>query len=150
MAMLFRRLMGATITVASLASAAGCGKPATIPTPVEKTDEFSGTVTKGGTSDNTFNVAYQLALTPATVTVKSLVASATGTPLNVTIGLAVGSLNGGVCTPHILSTAAAAVVGQPQRTPDSFLQGPSNYCVRVFDNGTLTDSANYVVTVLHY
>jgi hypothetical protein len=150
MAMLLRRLIAVSITIASIVTAVGCGKPETIPTPVEKTDEFSGTVTKGGTSDNTFSVSYELALTPATVTVKSLVSSATGTPLTVTIGLAVGSMNGGVCTPHPLSTATAATVGQAQRTPDSFLQGPSQYCVRIFDNGTLTDSANYVVTVLHY
>jgi hypothetical protein len=150
MAISVTRLIGATAVVASMAGAAGCGTPQTIPTPVAKTETFSGTVAKGGTSDNTFPVAYELALTSARVTVTTLTSAATGAPLSVTIGVAVGSLNTGVCVPHPNSNQAAAVVGQPLETPPSFLQGPSNYCVRVYDNGTLTDSANYTVTVLHY
>jgi hypothetical protein len=133
-----------------LAVVSACGSPPTLPTAVEKTEEFSGTVQVGGSSTKTFRIDF-IAPTYAIVTVKTLTSAASGAALGTTIGVAFGSNDGsGGCIKAAPATQQAATVGTPYKTIDGLFPGEGDYCVQVFDAGTLTQTANYTISVTHF
>ena len=153
MAMFDRRLVAMIFGAALLASAAGCNNNnnSTIPSAVLSSDDFSDTLAVGGESVKTFNVDYLYGATDAGVTVKTLTSVATGAAINVPIGVAFGtftSFNNG-CTRAASATKNDAMIGQEAATNSgTFTQG--QYCVVIFDPGTLTEAVNYTMTVRHY
>jgi hypothetical protein len=145
------RPAAALVFIAGLA-AAGCGSP-TNPTPVLTTETLSGTVAPKGTSSKTFNVNYALYYTDAGVKLTNLVlASDNTTPFNSTIGVAFGVIKfDGSCGPDTNYTANTASVNQQLVASGVFIGGTSQqYCVQVFDAGTLTEAVNWTATLQHY
>ena len=132
---------------------AGCGSPAA-PTPVAKTEVFTGTLQPLGTDFKTFNILAQ-GPTDLSITVNSLSTVAAATPLTgITIGVGVGTISGAVCVLQVQN--AAAVLGQELFAPNGAAAG--TYCVQIFDcptgstgcASTLTEPATYSMTVKHY
>jgi hypothetical protein len=86
------------------------------------------------------------------VTVTSLTSVATGAPENITIGVAFGSTNLGVCTPSTTVSNPAASVGTELPTSGApFINGA--YCVTIFDNPaapTVTEPISYSLAVRHF
>jgi len=123
-----------------IGAAAGCKSPAP-PSPVLATETFTGTLAPQGTATHTFTVKYVFSSTDLSVIVNSL------NPLTgITIGVGFGTVSGTACS--LLVSTATAPIGQ-----ELFANGGAsagNYCVQIFDAGTLTDSVNYSITVKHY
>jgi hypothetical protein len=137
------------------AATAGCYGSSTAPTTppfTETTDQFSGTLKPLGTDTHTFMVNYSAAQSDASVTVTSLTSVATGAPENITIGVAFGSTNLGVCTPSTTVSNPGATVGTEHPTTGApFVNG--SYCVAIFDNPaapTVTEPINYTLAVRHF
>jgi hypothetical protein len=151
--MLNRRLPKAAIGLALAliaAGAAGCGNKTVTPTPVLTTENFTGTLAVLGSDSKRFTVAYTADISDASITVTNLTTVSTGTPLAVTIGVAFGTpAFDGSCTPSASFTANSATINQELVASGVFI-GPNTYCVRIFDNGTLTEPTNYALTVKHY
>ena len=147
------RLSAVVALLVSVSAVAACGKklgPSYIQ--ILATDTFTGTIAPGGTASHTFNVQYALDYTNASVAVTSLTSVATGATPAITIGIAFGNINQGVCTKAPSYTIAQGIVGQEQQTDDfPFRNGA--YCVQIFDNPdapTVTEPLNYTLRVLHY
>jgi hypothetical protein len=132
-----------------LALAAGCGNKSTSPTPVLTTDTFSGTLAVLGTSNQNFTVNYGLSYSDAAVKVTSLKTVANPTDVNKTIGIGFGTIafDGG-CTRSATYTANAATINQVLTASGVFISG--QYCVQIFDAGTLTEPVSYTFEVQHY
>jgi hypothetical protein len=133
-------------------AAAGCGSP-TNPTPVLVTETISGTVSPKGTSSKTFNVNYAYYNTDAGVKITNLVlASDNTTPFTNTIGVAFGVIKfDGSCGPDANYTANAATINQQLVAQSVFIGGAGQqYCVQVFDAGTLSEAVNWTATLQHY
>jgi hypothetical protein len=147
----FRRVSLALAGVLMLSAISACGTPPTIPTAVLRAEDFSGTVQVGGTSVKTFNVEF-IGPSKAIITLKSLTNAATGAALNVTIGVAFGTLvqSDGSCIKASLATEPALAVGASKETIQGLFPQQGTYCIAVYDNGTLSQAANYTVTVDHY
>jgi hypothetical protein len=132
---------------------ADCGSStATAPTAVATVvaDTFTGTINPQGTDSHNFTVNYAAATTNASITVVSLVTVANQTPQAITIGVAFGTLNLGVCNAAI-SNPAAPIGTELPTTNAPFQNG--TYCVMVFDNTaapTVTEPLTYNITVKHY
>lgn len=139
---LLRGLCGPVLVAAALA-AAGCGDdPVTTPvgpTPTSVTETFEGTITVNGALTQPFVVQ----------TAGAVVATFTALdPADATLGLSIGTWNGIACsvgaptlandkaTVGVALTAAATATG--------------NYCVRVYDAGSLTQATSYQLTVTHF
>jgi hypothetical protein len=121
-------------------AAAGCGSDSTTTAPdvpVQVTESFTGTVTVNGASMTTFNEAKA-----GTVTVTL---SALAPDDSVKLGLWLGTFNGLSC---------AVGVAREDATLSSTLIGTANaagtLCVRVYDNGGLTQATDYEVRVDHF
>jgi hypothetical protein len=117
---------------------AGCGLGnllSTSPSSGTETDSFSSTLTVGGSSVSTFTVAQS-----GTVTV-TLTALAAAGP----VGLGIGTPNGTTC---LMTSSTASVVpgASPQLTAT---ENAGNYCVEIFDPGTLTALTTFSFTVVH-
>ena len=147
------RLPVALALLAAVSLTFACSKklgPSDIPTLA--TENFTGTIAPGGTASHTFTVRYEVSYTDASVTVTSLTSVATGAPAQITIGIAFGNINQGICTPAPSYINPAARLNQEQPTGDlPFRSGA--YCVQIFDNPaapTVTEPLNYTLTVLHY
>jgi hypothetical protein len=135
---LMPRLVATLIVVLALA-ACGDDDPITptAPTPPTViTETFSGTVTRNGGVTHSF-------ATQASGTV-----TATLTALNAgdgtRIGLALGTFNGVVC--QLVITKDDAVSGSVITGAVSAL---GSLCVRIYDTGGLTQSADYEIQVAH-
>lgn len=150
MSMFVRRCFVILSGLALVGTSAACKKNSTLPTPVQSTDQISGTVQKSGESVKTFDVNYSLSATPASVTVTGLTLASTGAALNTTIGVAFGTFNtfDSTCTRAAAATNAAAIIGTEYETQALFVQG--KFCISVFDGGTLTEATNYTLTIKHY
>jgi hypothetical protein len=120
---------------------AGCGTlgnlfSSTSPSSGSSTDVFTSALTVGGSSIATFTVA------------QSGTVSVTLTSLGVAgpVGLGIGTPNG--TTSCVMTSSSASVLpgGSPQI---STTENPGNYCVEVFDPGTLTASTTFSITVVH-
>ena len=151
MPMPLQRLAALTLGAALLGAGAGCKKPTTFPTPILETEELAGALEPVGESMQQFTVEYPFTGTDATATILSLTLAATGAPVNSTIGLGFGTLDGsGGCTRATSSTQNAANVGQEYTTQGNLFI-PGTYCVSIFDpTGTLPGTTNYVVRIKHY
>jgi hypothetical protein len=143
-------LLAATLLLAFAASA--CGKSPTSPTPTLVTETFTGTLAPKGTSSKPFAVSYALDYSDASVTVTSLTTTANATPITSTIGIGFGVIGfDGSCTRDAGYTADAASLNQELIASGVFINGAGiNYCVQIYDVGTLTEAANYTFVVKHY
>jgi hypothetical protein len=151
----FRALPTVLVAAVLLALSAGCNKTTTTtPTATQVTETKNGTVAPGGQDSKSFTVNYTYSSTDAQLTVKSLTSAATGAALNITIGAGFGTIQfDGSCGRSTQFTNQAAVVGQPYSTLGFAPFGPGNYCVSVFDAGTVTADigpVNYTVEIVHY
>ena len=129
------------IVLALVVLCAGCGTlgnlfSSTSPSSGTSTDTFSSALVVGGSSVASFTVAQA-----GTVTV-------TLTSLGVAgpVGLGIGTPNG--ATSCVLTNSSASVVpgGSPQI---SATENAGNYCVEIFDPGSLTASTTFSITVVH-
>ena len=131
-------LLAVSVLLATLG--AGCKSPAP-PSPVLATETFTGTLAPLATAFHPFTVKYAFSSTDLSVIVNSL------SPLaGITIGVGFGTISGTTCS--LIITQPAAPIGQ-----ELFANGGApagNYCVQIFDSGTLTDTVNYSITVKHY
>ena len=148
------RLLAVTAAVARAGlPSAGCNKTQTVPTAVLSTETKTGTVPPGGSDSKGFVINYIYSQTDGVITLKGLTSVATGAAVTTTLGLAFGApAFDGTCTRATQFTINAAVIGTPYSTNGAapFIGG--NYCIVVFDVGTLTDigAVNYTVDIQHY
>ncbi len=144
------RRFGLAFGAMLLTLAAGCGNKNTAPTPVLTTDTFSGTVAVLGTSTQVFTVNYALSYSDAAVKLTSLKTVANATDVGKTIGVGFGSINSfdGSCLRSASFSTNTASVNQLLTASGQFLSG--QYCVQVFDAGTLTEPVSYSIEVQHY
>ena len=150
MARVLSRLLPALAGVLLIAAMSACKNPDTIPTANQLSEDFSGVVAKGGTSDRKFTVQYAYAATTGTIKLTSLT-SATSGAVNGSVGVAFGQLvSDGSCVRFPSATQNAAVLNTEYKAPDGFFPLAGDYCFAVFDSGTLTESVNYVVRIIHY
>jgi hypothetical protein len=133
---------------------AACGSP-TVPTPIQKVENFTGTLQPLGTDTKPFTVSYSQSTSDLSVTINSLTTVAGSTPVTgITIGVAFGAPSGTSCAIQV--QAPAAPLGQELFAPNGASAG--NYCVVIFDcpTGTtgctsmLTEPVTYAMTVKHY
>jgi hypothetical protein len=128
-------LLRALLLVAPLALAvSGCGTssdPITIPTPIEVTESYSGTVVGQG------GVSYQVV--NAKVGGVTLTMAAIGPDPSVPIGMSIGVLNSLACT-AVMDNPAAQVGSQLVGTAT----GVTTMCVKLYDPGTF--AADQAVT----
>lgn len=97
---------------------------------------FNSALTVGGSSFSTFTVSQA-----GTVTAQLSALGAAGP-----VGLGLGTPNG--TTSCVLTTSSASVV--PGNSPQiSATENAGNYCVEIFDPGTLTASTTFSITVVH-
>jgi len=104
----------------------GCGDstdPITIPTPIEVTENFSGTVVQGG-------VSYHVVL--ARVGTVTLTMKAIGPDSSATVGMSIGVLNSIACT-AVMENPTARVGSQLFGTAT----GVTTLCVKLYDAGTV-------------
>jgi hypothetical protein len=150
----FRALPTVVVAVV-LVSSVACNKTSsTVPTATQMTETKNGTVQPGGTSSQNFTVSYSYSNTDGQLTIKSLTSATTGAALNITIGAGFGTVQfDGSCSPATQFTNQKATVGQPYSTLGFAPFGPGNYCVSIFDAGTVTTDigpVNYTVEIVHY
>jgi hypothetical protein len=129
--------------MATALAAAGCGNdtvtnPSQTP-PTAVTETFEGTLTINGAITQPFVVQTAGAVT-ATMTVLD--------PSDATLGMSLGTWNGLACT------VGAPTLANDKATVGVTLTGSAtatgNYCVRVYDAGSLTRATAYQLTVTHY
>jgi len=116
----------------------GCGDstdPITIPTPVEVTESFSGTVGQGGVSYHVVN---------AKVGTVTLSMNAIGPDSTATIGMSIGVLNSIACT-SVMENPTARVGSQLVGTAT----GVTTMCVKLYDAGTFAadQTLSYEITL---
>ena len=130
------RSSGFVLLFALIAAACGGGKTPTTPSSTSggKSETWSSTVAPGGQSSKSFTVNAD-----GTITV-TLTAAVT------TLGLGIGlpRTTGGGCR---LSVAVNAVPGATPQVSTNAEAG--QYCVQVYDLGTLTDPAAFAVKIDH-
>lgn len=136
-----RRGFYGTLLLAGAIFAAGCDnvvENATTPTgpAPTTTDTFEGSINVNGAMTHTFTTA---AAGQVVVTVTEITPDA-----EVPVGLALGTWNGSACA---TSLAMDAAVQGNQLTGS--VSGPGNLCVRVHDNGRLTEAITYKLSVTH-
>ena len=148
------RFLPIALCATVLSAAAGCGG-STAPTPVAKTEVFTGTLQPLGADFKTFSIAYTQSSTDLSITVNSLTTVASSAPVTgITIGVGIGTVSGSTCAIQVQNPAA--VLGQELFAPNGASAG--NYCVQISDcptgttgcTSTLTEPVNYSMTVKHY
>ncbi|HYM22607.1 MAG TPA: hypothetical protein VEU08_05350 [Vicinamibacterales bacterium] len=112
--------------------------PSTSPTPSTTTDTLSGTVQVKGADFKNFTVS-KTGEVDVTLT-------AAGPPSTIAMGLFIGQVGSGVCSPLAGSTTQAVAGATAQLNG---VLSPATYCVEVFDIGNQTAPVNYTVTVAH-
>jgi len=129
--------IAATIALMAVACADPVAPNAPIPVAATITENFSGTLTIGGTDLFTFTVNQPggLKVTLSSIVPSAAVQLSVGTPSTAT----------GVCEPLNGLTAVAG--------PDAQISGtatvPGSFCVSVSDVGNLVEAVNFTVLVLH-
>ena len=132
-------LVRTLLLIAPLAlGVSGCGDstdPITIPTPIEVTENFSGTVVQGGVSYHVVGARVG----NVTLTMKAI-----GPDSSATIGMSIGVLNSIACT-AVMENPTARVGNQLVGTAT----GVTTLCVKLYDAGTiaLADTLSYEITV---
>ena len=109
--------------------------PITIPTPVEVTENFSGTVAQGGASYHVVN---------AKVGTVTLTMNAIGPDSSATIGMSIGVLNSIACT-AVMENPTARVGSQLVGTAT----GVTTLCMKLYDAGTvaLDQALSYEIAI---
>lgn len=149
-----KRMLPIALCAIAFLMIAGCGGSPAAPTPVVKTDNFTGTLQPLGVDFKTFTIEAA-GTTDLSITVNSLATVAAGTPVTgITIGLGVGTISGGVCSLQVQTPVAA--LAQELFAPNGASAG--TYCVEIYDcptgatgcTSTLTEPVTYSMTVKHY
>lgn len=149
-----RRILPIALCATALFIGAGCGGSPAAPTPVAKTDTFTGTLQPQGADFKTFTITAQ-GTSDLSITVNSLSTVATATPVTgITIGVGVGTVSGAICALQVQNSTA--VIGQELFAPGGASTG--SYCVQIFDcptgatgcTPTLPEPVSYSMTVKHY
>jgi hypothetical protein len=149
-----RRVLPIALCATVLLIGAGCGGSPDAPTPVAKTDTFTGTLQPLGSDFKLFTITAQ-GTTDLSITINTLTTVAASTPVTgITIGVGVGSVSGATCALQVQNPAA--VLGQELFAPSGAAAG--TYCVQIFDcptgstgcASTLTEPVTYSMTVKHY
>ncbi|HUL74632.1 MAG TPA: hypothetical protein VLT86_16095 [Vicinamibacterales bacterium] len=141
-----RQSSGRFVTIISLVAAfmapTACGSNtiSNVPTtPVNPTtDTFAGTLTVNGAVTHTFVVLTAGTITATLTTV--------GPDSTTPIGISIGNWSGTTCSVGQGLFQDHAVQGAILTATVSL---PGTLCLRVYDPGTLTDSATYSVDVVH-
>jgi len=108
----------------------------TLPTPEPVTEVFTGTLTVNGGATHVFNAATAGSLTATLTNI--------GPDENPTVGLSLGTWNGGACAIVIANDAAvrsSIVVGTVNQA--------GQLCVRIYDVGQIANPNDYEITVVH-
>jgi hypothetical protein len=133
--------------VALLSLAACSGNSSSSPTtpsspPLAPTSEmFTGVVPVGGTDIHNFVVNLSNGQVTATLT-------AAGPPATIAMGLGLGAVQSGTCTPLVNGSIITTPGTTAQLGGSNFASG--TYCVAVFDVGNQLADVTYSVTVTHY
>ena len=127
----------ALLALALVGSACDNGPDITVPTPVEVTEKFTGTMTLNGAISHSF-IAQTAGRSSAEITAID--------PAGSFIGFQLGTWSGAVCT-AVLSNDAGTLSSVLQATT----QSSASLCVRLHDpNGILVDkTVTYTVKVVH-
>jgi hypothetical protein len=149
------RVFSIALCATALFLGSGCGGSPTAPTPVAKTETFTGTLQPATADFKTFSIAYAQGTSDLSITVNSLVTVANSTPVTgITIGVGVGTISGAICALQVQNVAAT--LGQELFAPNGASAG--SYCVQIFDcppgapscTSMLTEPVTYALTVKHY
>ena len=144
---MFARSCRLLAAFALAAFVAACSSPEE-PSPVLVNENFNGTLAVGGTGTHNFTVTTAQGSSDGAVRVVSLT-SAAGTAVSTTIGVGFGSIEAdGSCRRSTVLVTTTATIGVRLVAPAAFLN--SEYCVQIFDAGTLTEPVNYSLNVEHY
>lgn len=147
------RALPIALCATGLLFTAACGSPSA-PTPVAKTEVFTGTLQPLGTDFKTFSIAAQ-GPTDLSITINTLATVANSTPVTgITVGVGVGTVSGATCVMQVQNPAAG--LGQELFAPSGATAG--SYCVQIFDcppgstgcSPTLTEAVSYSMTVKHF
>ena len=146
-----RVLSGLVLVAAALASV-GCGNNTattpTTPTPTQVTETYDGTLTVHGAITQPFVVQTAGTVVATLTTLDPTTVVVNGVEQDNVLGLSIGTWNGLVCT-----------IGAPTLANDKAKVGVSltgsatatgNYCVRVYDSGSLVQATAYQLTVTHF
>jgi len=139
--MLRSTVLTSLLAAAALTTAA-CGDDdpvgPSLPTPIAITETFSDTLNPNGGRTHPF----------ATERAGEVIAVLTSLAPNAegTIGLSLGTWNGSSCQIIIAKDNATIAAG----TVIGSATGTGAFCVRIYDVGQLTQSADYTVTVQHF
>jgi len=146
-------LTGLALVTAAIA-ATGCGSnntvsnPSTTTPPTTVTDTFEGTLTVNGAITQPFVVQTAGTVTAAFTSLDPSSVVVNGETSDTVVGLSLGTWNGLVCTigaPTLANDKAKVGVAL---TASATATG--NYCVRVYDAGSLRQPTAYQLTVIHY
>ena len=125
-------------------AASGCEESPTSPTPETFTDNFSGTLAAGQSVDHQFTVQVE---GPVTVVLVNAALETPppegGTTTIPPIGLGIGTWNGTSCTRAAIN--GAAVIG----TVISGTALPGQFCVAVYDSGSVAANLTYSGQIIH-
>ena len=123
---MLRRIARGVVLAALVALTSACGSTTTViqPTPVTVNESFQGTLIPASAGVFTFTSTLTGGTVVATLT-------ALGPDSTKTVGLAIGTFNGAVCT-VILDNPAATQGFSFNATSSSV----GTYCVRIYDNGS--------------
>lgn len=137
------RVFGAWALAASLVTLTACGSSTPVdttptPTPVVRTETFTGSVDVMGVDIHPFTLA-------ATGQV-DITLTAAGPPATIQMGLGVGVPSGTTC-PLLTGGVTVVAAGTAPQLSGTIPAGP--YCVEVFDVGNQLASITYTVTVTH-
>jgi len=145
------------ILIPLLASCTTPGGSGSGPSPVPKTETFTGTLQPAGLDSKTFTVTFTAAATELSATVNSLTTVAGSTPVTgITIGVGFGVPTGVACAVQIQTPSAT--LGQELAVPGGVNSG--TYCVQISDcppsasttgcSSKLTEPVTYSMTVKHF
>ena len=129
------------LLVAAATMAGGCDEDTTPTTPTPPTmvtDTYNGTLTVNGAQTHSFTTqsAGNLTATLTTLAVDS----------GISVGLSLGIFTPATNTCQIVVDNGAAA--QTTRVTGQ-VSSSGSYCVRIYDAGRLTNSANYTITLEH-
>jgi hypothetical protein len=145
-------LTGLALVAAAMAATGCSNNTASNPTPstpaTSVTDTFEGTLTVNGAITQPFVVQTAGTVTATFTSLNPSSVVVNGETSDTVVGLSIGTWNGLVCTigaPTLANDKAKVGVAL---TASATATG--NYCVRVYDSGSLTQATAYQLTVTHY
>jgi hypothetical protein len=128
-------------TACSGGSSSGSSTAPSTPPLVPTSETFTGTVPVGASDVHQFVVTLSNGQVTADLT-------AAGPPPTIQMGLGIGSVQNGTCTPSTNVTVFTPAGPSAQTGANNVASG--TYCVAVFDAGNQVADVSYSVTVTHY